>query len=427
MDIKYRIRQSVIVKQQFLKHIAHLSTHGYVDAVPQLGRTDTGGQVVYVLKLAEALAEQGVHVDLFTRWFDKSKPQIENLTPDGVARLIRIPAGGWKFIPKEFIYSILPELTDNLIEFVQNENIEYDLFHGHYVDAGIVTLTCVGQFNKPAFFTAHSLGAWKRDQMGGDPEMMENKFNFKLRIAEEIKVFNAVAGQTVTSNVQLDKLSELYNFKKQNIEIIPPGVDIKRFTPDASEKSTDSTIFCLSRIDTNKGHDLLLNAFSETLKLVPNARLIIGGGSPQPSERERGVIAMMQNLISKYKMADSVRLQGYISDDDVVKYYQGTSLFVLPSRFEPFGMTALEAMACGTPIVASKFGGIRNVITHGKNGFLIDPTDAREFGTALARLLNDNEFCQSMGRSARKMMISTYSWEAIAKQHLEFYNNFRVL
>jgi mannosylfructose-phosphate synthase len=411
--------------QHPIKHIAHLSTHGYVDVVPQLGQTDTGGQVVYVLKLAEALAHQDIRVDLFTRWFDKSKPQIENLTSDGQARLIRIPTGEWEFVPKEFIYDLLPDLADNLVDFIRNEKIDYDLFHGHYVDAGIVTQNCAQQLTKPAFFTAHSLGAWKRDQMGGDPEIMEKKYNFKFRVAKELEIFNAVLGQTVTSAMQLDKLHELYAFKKDNVAIIPPGVDIHRFTYDESNNVPDfPQIFCLSRIDTNKGHDLLLHAFAETLKKVPEARLIIGGGSAKPEAREREVLDTIFAIVDDYNIADSVHLLGYVSDTDLVEYYQRSDLFVLPSLFEPFGMTALEAMSCGTPIVASKFGGIRNVIADGDNGFLIDPTNALEFGQAVTRLLSDRSLCKRMGEKARSAMVQNYSWEAIAKQHIDFYRTY---
>ena len=156
-----------------------LSTHGYFDPVPQLGRTDTGGQVVYVLELAKALSRDGYKVDIFTRWFDQDQLQVDPVTDAPDVNVIRIKAGPWEFIPKEFIYDVLPELSANMVQFIKDNKLEYDLYHGHYVDAGIVSLDVARAFNKPAYFTAHSLGAWKQDQMGGDPEEMEKKFNFK--------------------------------------------------------------------------------------------------------------------------------------------------------------------------------------------------------------------------------------------------------
>ncbi|MCP4601347.1 MAG: glycosyltransferase family 1 protein, partial [Proteobacteria bacterium] len=152
-----------------VNNICMLSTHGYFDPIPQLGRTDTGGQVTYVIELAKALTTMGKKVDIYTRWFDQSKPQIDPVPDCPDVRVIRIPAGSWEFLPKEFIYDVLPELAKNMVNFIQDNNLDYDLYHGHYVDAGIVTLDVAKTMNKPAFFTAHSLGAWKKDQMGGDP------------------------------------------------------------------------------------------------------------------------------------------------------------------------------------------------------------------------------------------------------------------
>ena len=153
---------------QKIKRIAMLSTHGYFDPVPVLGRTDTGGQVVYVLELAKAIAQLGIKVDIFTRWFDQSQKQIDPVPGHEDVRVIRINSGPWEFIPKERIYDVLDELSANMMKFIQENNLEYDLYHGHYVDAGMVTVKVANSLMKPSFFTAHSLGAWKQDQMGGE-------------------------------------------------------------------------------------------------------------------------------------------------------------------------------------------------------------------------------------------------------------------
>ena len=158
--------------------ICMLSTHGYFDPVPQLGRTYTGGQVVYVLQLAKALSKRGIKVDIYTRWFEYSKRQVDPVPAHPDVRVIRIPAGPWEFIPKEQIYDVLAELAYNMVAFVREKKLNYDLYHGHYVDGGIVALDVATTLDKPSFFTAHSLGAWKRDQMGGDADEMERKYRF---------------------------------------------------------------------------------------------------------------------------------------------------------------------------------------------------------------------------------------------------------
>jgi mannosylfructose-phosphate synthase len=415
------------MNEPIFKHIAMLSTHGYFDPVPTLGITDTGGQVVYVLELSKALARIGIRVDIYTRWFDKSKPQVDPVPGFPQVRVIRIPCGNWEFVPKEFIYDLLPELSSNMIRYISMNNLNYDLFHGHYVDAGIVMLDVAKYFEKPSYFTAHSLGAWKRDQMGGDENEMELKFNFKHRISEELRIFKAVKGQTMTSSVQLEKLNSLYNFTSDNIEIIPPGVDIYRFRMlRASEQITKTNlpekyILNLSRIDSNKGHDLLLKAYARIAEKTDDVHLVIGGGSPNPKSCETEIFGMMKKIIRENNIENKVHLVGYISDEMMLPYYQNALLFVLPSIFEPFGMTTQEAMACGCPVIASKFGGIKNVITHGKNGLLIDPGDEKEFAEAMRILVNDEVMRKRIGKSGSVLIRNEYSWEAIADRFLDFY------
>lgn len=413
-----------------IKSIAMLSTHGYFDPIPQLGRTDTGGQVTYVLELAKALTTLGNKVDIYTRWFDQSKEQIDPVLDCPDVRVIRIPAGSWEFLPKEFIYDVLPELADNMVKFIQENNLDYDLYHGHYVDAGIVTLDVAKALGKPAFFTAHSLGAWKRDQMGGDPEQMERQFKFKHRVAEEIRIFKEVNAQTLTTQLQLEKLNELYDYYADNIVIIEPGTDIHTYHPlSPGEKDVEITlpekyVFCISRIDSNKGHDMLLNAFDIVRKEVEDVDLVIGGGSPNPKERELSLKAGMKKIVDECGMQDRVHIIGYVPDELMAPYYRQSRMFALPSLFEPFGMTTTEAMACGTPVVASKFGGIKTVINTGENGVLIDPTNTEEFATAIIDLLKDREKAERIGKAGAHTVKDYLSWEAIARRHLEFYDKF---
>jgi mannosylfructose-phosphate synthase len=419
-----------VTGQTAITRICMLSTHGYMDPVPRLGSTDTGGQVVYVLQLAKAFAQLGIDVDIFTRWFDRRRRQIEPLPNHPRARIIRIPAGPWEFIPKEEIYSVLPDLAENLARFVRDEGLDYDLLHGHYVDAGIVMLDVAKRLQRPTFFTAHSLGAWKREQLGGDPVEMERKFNFQRRVSEEGRIFRAVSAQTVTSVLQRDKIRELYGWQSQNIEVIPPGVDVRSFRPpdpDRAEPQADFPeryVFCLSRIDSGKGHDFLIDAFDLVRREMPGVRLVIGGGSPTPQLRELAVLATMHAIIDEKRLHDHVTIAGYVPDDLLVPYYQRAALFALPSVFEPFGMTVLEAMACGTPVVASRLGGIRTVIRSGQNGLLVDPTDRNEFAAAMVRLLNDPQLADNLGEAGRSTVIEEYSWEAIARRHLALFEKY---
>jgi mannosylfructose-phosphate synthase len=426
-DLKYQEKQ---MNNNSIRNICMLSTHGYVDPVPQLGRTDTGGQVVYVLQLSKALSALGIRIDIYTRWFDPEKSQVDTLPDNSRARIIRIPSGPWEFIPKERLYETLPELAENMKNYIQENNLDYDLFHAHYVDAGIVAAVTARAMEKPFFFTAHSLGAWKKEQMGGDPDEMEKKYNFKLRIKEERRIFELVHGQSVTTPLQKQKLEELYGFRSENIEVIPPGTDIHHYCllEDTKDKIKtplpEKYIFCLSRIDTNKGHDHLLTAFHMIKEKIPDIHLVIGGGSPKPEPREKEIIKNIKKFIEQKDMEGRVLLIGYVPDELMAPYYRQAELFVLPSLFEPFGMTATEAMACGTPIVASKFGGIKNVISSGENGLLVDPTNPEEFASALMTLLENKSLAEEMGMKGHETVKKEYSWEAIARKHLDFYKKF---
>jgi mannosylfructose-phosphate synthase len=412
------------------KHIAMLSTHGYFDPIPLLGETDTGGQVLYVLELSKALAKKGVKVDIYTRWFDHNRMQINPLKDCPDVRVIRIPAGPWEFVIKEEIYKLLPVLTENLISFINENKLEYDLFHGHYVDAGIVTIEMEKIFRKPAFFTAHSLGAWKRERMDGDPSEMEKLFHFNHRISEELRIFRTLRGHTVTSPLQLEKLRELYDYRGDNVEIIPPGVNIHKFKPlppgDPRRKTglPENYIFCLSRVDSNKGYDLLLNAFARVCEEVDDIYLVTGGGSAHPQPREQEVLDMMRRIMMEKHIAEKIFFVGHVEEKLMVSYYQNARFFVMPSIFEPFGMTVQEAMASGIPVIASRFGGINTVLTHEKDGLLIDPKNEDEFATSMIRLLKDKSYRDRLGIAASDLVRHNYSWEAMADRHLTFYDSY---
>jgi len=411
-------------------HIAMLSTHGYFDPIPLLGQTDTGGQVLYVLELSKALARKGIKVDIFTRWFDQKRKQVIPVPNHPDVRVVRIPAGPWHFVIKEEIYSLLPELTANLAGWIREENLEYDLFHGHYVDAGIVTVDLARIFGKSGYFTAHSLGAWKREQMSGNPEDMEKQFNFNHRISEEKRILNTLDGHTVTSQLQMEKLREMYGYNKGNVEVIPPGVNIHKFKPLAEGKSPTKTqlpekyIFCLSRVDTNKGYDLLLNAFARVCEKYSDVYLVTGGGSAHPEPREKEVLAMMDRIMQEKGITDKIIFVGHVEEHLMVPFYQNAQFFVMPSIFEPFGMTCQESMSCGVPVIASRYGGIRTVLTNEKDGLLIDPKNEDEFAEAMIRLLEDRDFKARLGKEASALIRENYSWEAIADRHLAFWDRY---
>jgi mannosylfructose-phosphate synthase len=410
-----------------IKRIAHLSVHGYFDPEPILGRTDTGGQVTYVLELAKHLAKLGIEVDIFTRQFE-GRSRIAPVNDH--VRVVRLPCGPDEFIRKEDMFPYWDEFVGNMLDFLRDEGLAYQVLHGHYWDGGYVAMNVSEKLDQPFFYTAHSLGAWKREQMGGDPEEMERQFKFKERIHWENIIFRKAIAHTVTTEDGKETYKRLYDFETPDMDVIPPGVDVERFRPlaDGEEEmdlvTPDRYIFALSRIDSNKGHVELLRAFSYVRETQPGVHLVIGGGSKNPKQQELDVIKSFREVVDELELNDQVIFTGYISDEQLATYYRKADLFVLPSKYEPFGMTTLEAMSCGTPVVATRFGGIRKNLHHEHDALLVDPSDEREFAAAMVRVLSDPEFSRKLGENGYRTVHERFSWASIARTTLAFYKRY---
>jgi mannosylfructose-phosphate synthase len=407
-----------------LARLGMFSVHGYVDAHPRLGATDTGGQVTYVLELSKALASLGAAVDLYTRRFEGRAA--EEPVAEGV-RIVRVPCGPDEFVIKEELHPYWPEFADNCERRIKEEGVAYQLLHSHYWDAGYVCRMLAPRLKLKFVHTSHSLGAWKRERMGGDAAEMERVYHFAERVAEEKRVFAAAAGITVTNPASVDKYRELYGFESENMAVIPPGVDTRRFNPDDDGRAVAGTerpyVFSLSRIDTNKGLDYLINAFARAAESSDLA-LVIGGGSAHAEERERRVLAELKDLAATRGVEGRVTFAGYITDEDLPYFYRRARAFVLPSKFEPFGMTALEAMACGTPVVATNLGGLARYLEDGRDALLVDPSDAEALAAAMLRAATDRDLAAALAAHGRKTVAREFTWGAVAKKHISFYEKF---
>jgi mannosylfructose-phosphate synthase len=409
-----------------IKRICMLSVHGYFDPEPVLGRTDTGGQVTYVLELSKQLAAMGPPVDIYTRRFE-GRSEIDPVNEN--VRVIRIPCGPDTFIRKEDLFPYLDEFVDAMQGFIAKNGLAYDIYHSHYWDAAYVAMRITERLGTGFIHTAHSLGAWKKEQMGGDEAAMEKQFNFTQRIHWENITFRKARAQTVTTKDGLENYKRLYGFESPDLVIIPPGVDTKRFRPlepGESEPHPDAPgrfIFALSRIDSNKGLDYLIEAFALVRKEC-DIHLVIGGGSKNPKQLEIDVLSALDRLVKKLGLENSVHFTGYIPDELLAPYYRNAALFVLPSKYEPFGMTTLEAMSCGTPVVATRFGGIRDNLQNGVDSLLVDPSNPSEFSKAILSVVTDEERARALAANGLKTIRERFSWETIASVTMDFYKKY---
>jgi mannosylfructose-phosphate synthase len=408
-----------------ISRICILSVHGYVDPKPILGKTDTGGQVTYVLELAKAMARMGVKVDIYTRRFHHKK-MVERVAR-GV-RIVRIPCCGSGFINKEKIFPCLDTFVNNMERFMKKNGLRYDIYHSHYWDAGYVAMKLTGRLGYFFIHTFHSLGAWKKEQMGGEAKEMEAIYNFRQRIKTEKTLYKKTRALVMTSPDMVGRSRKFYNFTGKNFIVLPAGVNTKVFRPlEKGEKERNIDVpqnymFWVGRFDTNKGLDYLLRGFGEIVRKSKDLFLVIGGGSQKPKERERKLKANLENIIEDLKIKNRVFFAKHIKDHLMPAYYRKASFFVLPSKFEPFGMTGAEAMACGTALVVSNRAGLRRYLKNKKNCLIVNPVNKRSLGWALMILDRNASFRERIARKGLAVAREKFSWEGIASKSLRFYH-----
>jgi mannosylfructose-phosphate synthase len=411
------------------QRIAMISTHGYVAAEPEFGKPDTGGQVVYVLELSRCLARMGYQVDILTRQFE-DQPACEEL--DDRVQVLRFPCGGPDFIRKETLCESIPEWVENVSRYIRSQDISYSFINSHYWDAGIAGQSLANRHKIPHLHTPHSIGSWKRDNMDGPPEELEEKYNFRKRIREEKVVYDECDLVIATTPAQRDLLRNgEYDTPVEKIRVIPPGYDDQRFFPVslasriALKQDLDlegSVVLALGRMAKNKGYDLLVRAMPVVFERVKDARLVLAVGSTEPNEKEARQIKKLKKLVSDLDIRDRVLFRDYIADDELADYYRAADVFALSSRYEPFGMTAVEAMACGTPTVITTEGGLWEQVTWGLESLYANPFDPEAFGHAIAAVLSHPKIWGQLALHGSQKARARFTWTGIAQQLLNVLN-----
>jgi len=406
--------------------IALVSTHGYVAAQPPLGAADTGGQVVYVLELAKKLAQLGHKVDIFTRRFEE-QPEIDAV--DENVRVVRIACGGRDFIAKEYLHRHLTEWNEKALRWIKREGLSYLFINSHYWDAGVAGQRLSEALRVPHIHTPHSLGIWKKRQMETDyPERadrFEQEFNFKERIQHELIVYRSCQLVVATTPIQLDMLTEDYGLPRNHVHMIPPGYDDNRFYP-VSESSRQmvrqrfgfegKTVLALGRLATNKGYDLLIDGFSVLAERVPDARLRLALGGENMDAQEETILAQLKQQVADLGLTEKVEFSGFIPDDDLPDMYRAADLFVLSSRYEPFGMTAIEAMASGTPTIVTIHGGLFRAVSYGRHALFADPFDRYDLGITVMKPFKHPRLYGRLSRMGAHKARSLFTWTGIAQQ-----------
>ncbi|WP_298765157.1 glycosyltransferase [uncultured Polaribacter sp.] len=412
-----------------MKSILMISLHGYVGANAELGKPDTGGQVVYVLELAERFSRLGKSVDLMTRQFE-DQPEYDDVNEN--YSVWRIPFGGKKFIRKEDMHDHLKKFVTNALAAIKKENKKYDVVYSHYWDAGWAGQKIAEELGICHVHTPHSLGWWKQHTMGSDMDEkdMEKTYRFKERIRKEYFVYQMCNFVIATTLPQVDLLVQQYDMLPKNCSMIPPGIDENRFFPVPSKENdkirqkydiSPSDVLVLGRMAHNKGYDLLINALPTLFELSPESQLVaaIGGDSKQ----DRDGIEKLKKVASEIGVMDKIKWKNYIEDDDLANVYRSASIFAMPSRYEPFGMVAIEAMACGTPSVVTVHGGLCDLIDFGNQALFADPHRPKEFGAMMAMPLLYPNLRNEMSVEGARFARRNFGWTGIAKRMLAVFSS----
>lgn len=399
------------------KRIALISVHG--DPAIEIGKEEAGGQNVYVRNVGEALAKLGWQVDMFTRKVSVEQDFIVQHSEN--CRTIRLKAGPLEFIPRDNLFDYLPEFIENFRKFQKENNITYKLAHTNYWLSSWVGMQLKKLQGTQQIHTYHSLGAVKYNTISNIPLIASQ------RLAVEREVLESAERIVATSPQEKQHMRSLVS-TKGNIDIIPCGTDIERFGSVTRQAARNQlgidretkVVLYVGRFDPRKGIETLVRAVNESqLRDSNKLKLIIGGGSTPGNsdgiERDR-----IEGIINELGMSDFTVFPGRLSED-LPTYYAAADVCVVPSHYEPFGLVAIEAMASGTPVIASDVGGLQFTVVHEETGLLAPAKDVPAFANAIDRILLNPQWRDKLGEAGRKRVETKFSWDGVATQLSELY------
>jgi glycosyltransferase involved in cell wall biosynthesis len=399
--------------------IALISEHG--DPAAELGRDAAGGQNVYVRQVGEALAKLGWQVDLFTRKTDPNQPTIVQHQPH--CRTIRLTAGPETYIPRDELFEYMPDFVKAFQKFQAKDGGNYPLIHTNYWMSGWVGLQLKASHGIQLTHTYHSLGAIKYAALSERPAIAKRRMDVERQILEQSDCVVA------TSPQELDQLRSFVSHKG-NIEVIPCGTDTQIFRqlPQSDARSqlglseTEKIVLYVGRFDPRKGIETLVRSFAKvaTANTITPLRLVIVGGS-HTDQADNWEQARIQQLVQELGIADQTTFVGAVSHERLPLFYTAADVCVIPSHYEPFGLVAIEAMACGTPVIASNVGGLKFTVVPDETGLLVPPQDIDGFAIAIEQVLNREDWSAQASTKAAHWVQENFSWTGVAAQLSELY------
>ena len=399
--------------------IAVLMVH--TSPLEQPGIGDAGGMNIYVVESAQRMAAMGVAVDIFTRRTHASETDIVEISPGVRVRYFDCGHGS---LTKEQLPVHIAGLSREFLRIVKEEN--YDAIHSHYWISGKVAMPAAKELGIPLVHTMHTMARVKNLNLaeGETPEPM-------IRVQGETQVVAAAQALVANTDAEAASLVSLYDACPDIVHVVAPGVDLYTFTPGQGRSAAravvgipqDSLVVTfVGRIQPHKGPEVLIRATSELVKHSPLLRNklivnVIGGASGANTEE----VDRLKELATWLGIDDVVRFAPPVARGDLAQWYRAADLVVVPSYSESFGLVALEAQACGTPVVATAVGGLRTAVADGISGVLVDGHDPKAWSSVIARLLQEPQrrVLLSMGAIEHA---SHFGWDATARGTLDIYD-----
>lgn len=398
--------------------IALISDHASPLAV--LGGVDAGGQNVYVSEIGRCLARRGHHVDVLTRCDDPGRRGAVDVRPG--LRVLHVDAGPACFVPKEQLLPYMNEFTRRAHRLMVHSR-PYDVLHANFFMSGLVGLTLKRCLRVPLVTTFHALGLVRQQHQRGTDGFPVERIAIERRLVHQSDRVVAECPQ------DQEDLQSLYGAPASNIVTVPCGVNVERFCPLPKSQARarlglpdDAFIVLqLGRLVPRKGIDNVIRAVGRLPADINVSLMIVGGASAEPDERLTPEIGRLRSVAEQCECAHRVQFMGSRHGPELRTWYAAADVFVTTPWYEPFGITPLEAMACGTPVIGSRVGGIQYSVVEGETGFLVPPNDPDALAQRLELLYRQPLLARSMGARGVQRVRSTFTWERVTDDLLRVY------